>query len=437
MVYMRVTCEARGTCNKKGPNKTCTKCGKQPIGGIWWIRFRFGGRMIHCSSRSTSKTVAREAEKQLCRQLEETWNQITRRSLPPTFEKAAHSWLEATKPHLSERTKAIYGDAVRLHLKPALGSLLLCDIDARRIASYQARRKSEKASARTLNKELQVLRQILKKYKLWASLQGDVKFEREQDEVGRALSREDETRLLKACAANPLLRTVVVLALNTALRKSEIRLLHWGQIDLFKRTLTVGKSKTEGGSGRPIPLNALAYAALVKWAGRFPESKPEHYVFPACEDARIDTQHPGQSKIDPLRPIISWRTAWRTATQTVKCPKCGQQQHPAEYCGNPECIADISDLRSPLAGLRFHDLRHTCITKLAEGQASEQTIMAIAGHVSRKMLEHYSHIRMEAKRAALDAIAKPFEQPMLNRGVHQNVHQPENLQNKLSVKSLN
>ena len=33
--------------------------------------------------------------------------------------------------------------------------------------------------------------------------------------------------------------------------------------------------------------------------------------------------------------------------------------------------------------------------------------MAIAGHVSRKMIEHYSHIRMEAKRTALDAIAKP------------------------------
>jgi integrase len=61
------------------------------------------------------------------------------------------------------------------------------------------------------------------------------------------------------------------------------------------------------------------------------------------------------------------------------------------------------------AGLqvRFHDLRHTCITKLAESQASEQTLMAISGHVSRSMIEYYSHIRMEAKRTALDAIAKP------------------------------
>jgi integrase len=179
---------------------------------------------------------------------------------------------------------------VRLHLKPVLGSLLLCDIDAARIACYQARRKAEKASARTLNKELQVLRMILKRYKLWGNLQCDVKFEREQGEVGKALSREDEARLLEVCASNPLLTTVVTLALNTALRKSEIRLLRWGQIDLFKRTLTVGKSKTEGGSGRPIPLNPPAFT---KWAGRFPELKAEGYVFPTCEDARIDTQHPG------------------------------------------------------------------------------------------------------------------------------------------------
>jgi integrase len=64
-------------------------------------------------------------------------------------------------------------------------------------------------------------------------------------------------------------------------------------------------------------------------------------------------------------------------------------------------------LRDAGLNIRFHDLRHHCITKLAEGQASEQTLISIAGHLSRKMLEHYSHIRMAAKRAALDAIASP------------------------------
>ena len=57
--------------------------------------------------------------------------------------------------------------------------------------------------------------------------------------------------------------------------------------------------------------------------------------------------------------------------------------------------------------MRLHDLRHTAVTKLAECGASDETIMAIAGHVSRRMLQHYAHIRTEAKRKALEAIATP------------------------------
>ena len=54
---------------------------------------------------------------------------------------------------------------------------------------------------------------------------------------------------------------------------------------------------------------------------------------------------------------------------------------------------------------RFHDLRHTFISRLAESQASDSTIMALAGHVSRAMMERYSHIRMEAKRRAVDTLS--------------------------------
>jgi integrase len=194
------------------------------------------------------------------------------------------------------------------------------------------------------------LRQVLKRHKLWANVQGEVKFERESENVGKALTPDEETRLLKACESNQLLNTVVTVALNTTLRKNEIRLLRWGQIDFFKRTLTVGKSKTEGGTGREIPLNPPAYAVLVKRAGRFPGSKAEDYVFPACEAAGIERAHPTAERIDASRPIKSWRTAWRAALK-----RAGLQ-------------------------IRFHDLRHACITKLAESQASEQTIMAIAGH---------------------------------------------------------
>jgi Phage integrase family len=65
----------------------------------------------------------------------------------------------------------------------------------------------------------------------------------------------------------------------------------------------------------------------------------------------------------------------------------------------------IKNVKSPIRGLRFHDLRHHAITELAESQTSDSTIMAIAGHVSSKMLAHYSHVRLHAKRAALDALS--------------------------------
>ena len=89
-------------------------------------------------------------------------------------------------------------------------------------------------------------------------------------------------------------------------------------------------------------------------------------------------------------------------------------------------------IKSPLAGLRFHDLRHTAITKLAESQASDQTIMAMAGHVSHQMLERYSHIRKAAKRSALDATAMPLPGAPLSKpsAYTRYAHQNDN-QNKL------
>ena len=54
---------------------------------------------------------------------------------------------------------------------------------------------------------------------------------------------------------------------------------------------------------------------------------------------------------------------------------------------------------------RWHHNRHTLVTELAESGAGDEVIMSIAGHVSRAMLSRYSHVRMEAKRRALDEIA--------------------------------
>jgi hypothetical protein len=56
-------------------------------------------------------------------------------------------------------------------------------------------------------------------------------------------------------------------------------------------------------------------------------------------------------------------------------------------------------------------VQHHAITELAESQASERTIMSAAGHVSRQMLEHYSHIRLDAKRQAVEALSQRWSEP--------------------------
>jgi integrase len=147
-------------------------------------------------------------------------------------------------------------------------------------------------------------------------------------------------------------------------------------VDFEKQFLTVGKAKTDAGEGRTIPLNSVLLPALLnhsRWyTRRFGMTRPEWYLFPF-----------GKSKhLDATRPMTSLKTVW-----------CNIKK------------------KAGIIG-RWHDTRHTLVTELSESGAGDQTIMDIAGHVSRQMLARYSHIRMEAKRKALEGIvSKPAPAP--------------------------
>lgn len=104
----------------------------------WWYRFRFAGRIVHESSRSQSRTVAREAERQRRRQLEESWNLITRRTLPPTFDKAAAEWLQGREGRVAAATLRIGRESLK-HLLPAFGAKLLSDITPRKFKRTSSR----------------------------------------------------------------------------------------------------------------------------------------------------------------------------------------------------------------------------------------------------------------------------------------------------------
>jgi len=167
-------------------------------------------------------------------------------------------------------------------------------------------------------------------------------------------------------------------ARNGGLRDTEIKTLTWGQINMDRKTVQVGRAKGEAGEGRIVPLNSELSEALVShrawYLKKFGEIRDDWYLFP--------WGRPRPS--DPTRHITSFKTAWKTMRKNAKVKG------------------------------RWHDNRHTLITELAESGAGDETIMEIAGHVDRQILRHYSHIRMKAKRVAMEAVITGRKDPSWN-----------------------
>jgi integrase len=89
-------------------------------------------------------------------------------------------------------------------------------------------------------------------------------------------------------------------------------------------------------------------------ASSVPGAQPEHYVFPHEKYGfATNDRKPCAYETIPTEPTHRWKVAWETARNVA----------------NVAC--------------RFHDLRHTFISRLAESQCSDSTVMALAGHVSR------------------------------------------------------
>ena len=162
------------------------------------------------------------------------------------------------------------------------------------------------------------------------------------------------------------------------MRYGEIRTLQLNRLGMENRELRVGESKTPAGEGRGIPMNADLFETVssqIQWLQKTVGKKPQPnwYLFPF-----------GNRTIDPARPVTTLKTSWDSVRTAA----------------NVDC--------------RFHDLRHTVATKLAEGAVPEATMKALLGHMSQRMLERYSHIRSKAKRQAVEGLtlATPiFELP--------------------------
>jgi integrase len=343
-------------------------------GNVWWYEFIFAGRRIRESAKTSRKTVVIEAERNRRLELEKTLAGMPAEKR----ESRINSVSDMVKPYLesygiNHRAKSVLFSNGRLsHVTRKLGSVLLPDLTEETIRGYIKARLEEGVCGRTINMEVGELSRAIGKP--WSVLWPKVRKLEERKGVGKALSPEEEERLLKTVTEqtspnrSQILSTFLRVALLTGMRSGEIKPLTWGQVDLDRRVLTVGRAKSVAGTGRQIPMNGDLFAVLSTHAAwftqRFGETNPDHYLFPFGKP----------TPSDPTRPITDISGSWDALRKKAKV-KC-----------------------------RLHDLRHTAATKMAEAGVPESTMLAIMGHMSRAMLELYSHIRMAAKRTAVESL---------------------------------
>jgi integrase len=364
---------------------------------VWTMDFVFHGQRIRETTGMTSKTRAKDVEDKRKNDLKDGSAGIWKQQQPRLLSVAAEEWLEMKKATLAPRS-VIIEKANLAHLLPELGKMLVCDIDDTDVARYQRKRLKEEASPKTVNLEIGTLRAILKRSGQWARLQPKVNMLATRDDIGRAINPEEEAALLQACGKSRSRSLVpfVTLAIETGARYGTIRTLQWGCVDFENRCLKWGKDKTSAGTGRIIPLSQRAIAALSFWATHFPERKPEHYVFPAERYGAAGDKFCAKAyDIDPSKPIGSIKEAWEAARLRA-----------AKILKGETAETDTKEKIAPLA-CRFHDLRHTAVSRMLNAGIPIAKVAKIAGWSASTMVlmaRRYGHFSLDDLRGAVESI---------------------------------
>jgi integrase len=390
---------------------------------VWVMDFFFHSQRIRESTGMTSKTRAKEVYEKRKQSLRDGTAGIRRQSRPDLLSTASAEWQQAKQMKWSPKMRDIAKCSLA-HLLPGMGKRLLVDIEARDIAKYQAARLAEGASNRTINIEIGLLRQIMRKSGTWARIQPEVHMLKEREDCGRALTAEEERLLLLECGRSHsrILLPFVVLALDTGARFNTVRTVQWKNIDFANRCLKFGKDKTAAGSFRTVPLNPRAVATLEFWAQQFPDRESDHYVFPSekCNQAGRENSFGFTGEVvyqtDPTRPIGDVKRAWETAKKRTRrhCPNCKTgiladkpKPEAAYFC--IECKAELQDLPAGLVSVRFHDLRHSAVSRMIAARVPIPMVAKIVGWTAgtmAKMAARYGHFGIEELRGAVEAISR-------------------------------
>jgi integrase len=322
--------------------------------GDWWIDFIDAQGNRRRKKIGPSKRVAQEILNDVLGKVARHVHLGVIEDSTISFADFAQVWedrvLNTIQPSTAVRWKGIVDRYLKVAFRGSLRTVTMADIE-----TYVARRIDSGATPATVNRELSVLRHILKRAVRWNHITRNPidgwKPLKEAPGRTRFLSEDEIAKLLAACDESrcAYLRTFVLIALNTGLRRGEVLSLNRQSIDWQNRAATIAKTKncTEG----HIPLNGVAFESL--------RSLP----------IRLD------GRLFPIRDGHTISRAFRRAVE-----------------------------RAGIEDFRLHDLRHTFASHQALEGVQQRGLQALLRHRDTRMTMRYSHLTDEYLRTAVDRV---------------------------------
>jgi integrase len=266
------------------------------------------------------------------------------------FKEFADKYLKEVIPLM--RSARSEGIRVRRWVRD-LGSRPLGEIASAELETWQ-RETRLRCKPSTVNRELGRLRHMLNRAVDWGLLEQNpmkgLKFLRENNARQRYLSIEECERLVQACIS-PRVRAIVVIALHTGMRLSEILTLRHCNLDFHSGLILIPDSKN--GEPRHIPMDSTVASLLTDY---------------------------------PRRPN----------SELVFANKAGERYLEIRGGFNNACE------RAGISDLHFHDLRHSYSSFWVMSGGDIYALQHLLGHKSIVMTQRYAHLSPEFKRAAVD-----------------------------------
>ncbi len=326
----------------------------------WGIRYSVnGGKVIRQIVADTKEGAQAELDKKR--------EDYQRRMLGVSEGKTLKDLAPLFLAHKENQGRAMEPITVRVekNLLPHFGGKPLEEIDAEAIDGYIQKRKAEGVENATINRDLAVLRHMLRlAVRKWRWLRQEPYIEMLPENGPRDLELTEAEEAALQKASSPTLWAIVQAAIFTGMREGELFGLSWPQVDLAGRVIDFPPTKR--GRKREMPIAEALYYVLAR--------------LKAAHAARN-----GQATTDRvfLRPDGRPWSKWTLEAHFKKA-------------------LTAAAITTPL---RFHDLRHTCASRLKRRGVHEMEIQQLLGHKSLQTTRGYINIQTEELRRAVNLLA--------------------------------